>query len=131
FVVTMQQHPLYAGDPLDARTIHVASTGTYRKATRTLSMDFLIDKKIKFAVVGKVEIQLGKNTLVEGNVGMATPNKFPPIIALSDFKHLTSTLDMAVNNFEAFLKANHQGYDGRISVNNKTEYNKAVAAGYA
>ena len=130
FVIQMRQHPLYVGDALDARYVRITSTGTYSRAVRSLSMDFKIDKKVKFAVVGKVEVQLGKNTLVEGNVAMATPSKFPPFISLSDFKHLTPTLDTKITNFEAFLKANHSGYDGRISVNNAKEYQAAVKAGY-
>lgn len=131
FVITMQQHPLSSTDPLDARYVHITSTGNYRLATRSVSMDFIIDKKIKFAVVGRVEVQLGKNTLVEGNVGMVTPNKYPPFISLSDFKHLTPALDTQLNSFEAFLKANHSGYDGRISVNNPKEFKAASQAGYA
>lgn len=131
YTITMRQHPLFVGDPADARYVRVTSTGTSGKAVRSISMDFKIDKKVKFAVVGKVEVQIGKNTLVEGNIGMATPSKFPPFISLSDFKHLTPTLDTSISNFEAFLKANHNGYDGRISVNNPTEYQAAQKAGYA
>lgn len=130
FVIQMQQHPLSLSDPLDARYVRITSTGTCGKATRSISMDFIIDKKVKFAVIGKVEIQLGKNTLVEGNVAMATPNKFPPFISLSDFKHLTPSLDSKITAFESFLKSNHSGYDGRISVNNPTEYLAALNAGY-
>jgi hypothetical protein len=129
FRLLIQQHPLSPSDLLDQRTIRVTSTGTFGEATKTLSLDFTIDKKVKFAVIGKVEIQLGKNTVVEGPVAMGTPNKFPPYIGLSDFKHLTTHLDTQITNFESWLKANHQGYDGRVSVNSP-EYAKAVAAGY-
>ena len=59
FVITVQQHPLYVGDPLDSRYLRVTSTGTYKEASRSLHMDFKIDKKVKFAVVGKTRIQLG------------------------------------------------------------------------
>jgi Tfp pilus assembly protein PilX len=131
FVITMRQHPVFAGDPMDARYVRITSTGTSGKAVRSISMDFRIDKKVKFAVVGKVEIQIGKNTLVEGNVAMGTPAKYPPFVSLSDFKHLTTALDTNINNFETFLKANHTGYDGRVSVNNPKEYQAAVKAGYS
>ncbi|MDP9175400.1 MAG: hypothetical protein M3O30_16280 [Planctomycetota bacterium] len=131
FSILIQQHPLNAGDPLDQRTLHVTSTGTYGICQRQISMDFTISKSVPFAVIGKVEIQLGKNTMVEGNIAMGTPNKFPPYVALSDFKHLTPALDTAVTNFESFLKTNHQGLDGRISIQNQTEWNAAKAAGYA
>jgi hypothetical protein len=128
--IKVQQHPLNVSDPLDARTLHVTSTGTYGLCTRTVSMDFTISKSVPFAVVGKVEIQLGKNTLVEGNVAMGKANLYPPFVALSDFKHLTPALDTAIGNFETFLKGNHNGLDGRISIQNQTEWNAALAAGY-
>ncbi len=131
FFITMQQHPLVPGDLLDARYVRITSTGTYGKATRSISMEFKIDKKVKFAVLGRVEVQLGKNTLVEGNIGMLTPNKYPPFISLSDFKHLTPALDTKINNFESFLASNHTGLDGRISVNNANEFQAATKAGYA
>ena len=130
FAIMMQQHPLYAGDPLDARYVRVTSTGTSGKAIRWLSMEFQIDKKVRFAVIGKVEIQLGKNTLVEGNVAMGTPNKYPPFVSLSDFKHLTASLDTRIANFETYLKNNHAGYDGRISQSNPAEYQAAIKSGY-
>ncbi|MGD1278398.1 MAG: hypothetical protein ABR964_14390 [Tepidisphaeraceae bacterium] len=111
-------------------TLHVTCTGMYNSCTKLASMDFTISKTVAYAVIGKVEIQLGKNTLVEGNVAMGTANLYPPYVALSDFKHLTSSLDTSVANFETFLKNNHNGLDGRISIQNQTEWNKALAAGY-
>ena len=131
FVISIRPHPLFGGDPLDAHYLHVTSKGTYKTATRLESMDFFIDKKVDFAIVGKVPIQLGRNTLVEGPIGMATPGKYPPIYMLSDFAHLNSTLGNQINNFDAFLKANHNGYDNRINVNNLDEFTKATKAGYS
>lgn len=131
FVLEMRQHPLYAGDPLDARFIRVTSTGMYRGSQRVMSMDYQIDKKIKFAIVGKVPIQLGRNTIVEGPIGMATPNKYPPIYALSDFRHLNAALANKIDSFNDFLQQHHKGYDNRVNVHDPDEYAKATAAGYA
>jgi Tfp pilus assembly protein PilX len=138
FTMTVRQ--LGPADGYDARFLRVIATGYYRKAVRSVSMDFEIEKRAKFAVVGKVPIQLGRNTLVEGPIGMTTPNRYPPMLVLSDFTHFDATLKSRVEAFQAYLKAsgtydgksvkNHQGYDARISVNNKIEYNLASAAGY-
>ncbi|MEA2709680.1 MAG: hypothetical protein QOF78_2281 [Phycisphaerales bacterium] len=130
FVVSIRPHPLFAGDPLDARYLNVRSTGLYRGASRVLSMDFLIDKRIRFAMVGKVPIQLGRNTMVEGPVAV-TVNKYPPIYSLSDFRHLDQALASRIDSFNGFLKAIHRGYDNRISVNDGDEFPLAVQAGYA
>ena len=140
FKLAIQQHPLAAGDSMDQRYFRVTSTGYYGQASRSSYMDFLIDKKIKFAVVGKVEIQLGRNTLVQGPIAMATPAKYPPILALSDFQHFDPNLKTKIVNFETFLKGthtsngttvpNHAGYDGRISVATD-EGSYALSKGYA
>ena len=61
---------------------------------------------------------------------MATPNKYPPILMLSDFMHFDATLKSNVTAWNNFLKGstnvngvdvkNHNGYDNRVSVNNAT-----------
>ncbi|WP_428940067.1 hypothetical protein [Fontivita pretiosa] len=124
FIVTVQQ------DSSDPTYLLVSSTGTYRNASRSVCMQFKIDKKIKYAVVGKVPIQIGRNTIVEGPVAMATANKYPPLLMLSDFMHFDSTLADRLTQWNQFLQANHNGYDNRVSVNNSVEYAAAKQAGY-
>ncbi len=128
-------------DADDARYIHVTSTGTFGSAVRRATMTFKVDKKVRYAVVGKVPIQLGRNTVVEGPVAMATPNKYPPILMLSDFMHLDSTLASRITQFNSFLQGEvtingatlnaFRDYDNRISVNNQSEYAAATQAGYS
>lgn len=130
FVVSMRPHPLDASDPLDARHVRVPSTGTFGRATHAVSMSFRIDKKVKFAIVGKVPIQIGRNTIVEGPMGMSTPNKYPPFLLLSDFRHLTAGLRNRIDAFQNFVAANHNGYANRISVHNPGEFGRARDAGH-
>jgi hypothetical protein len=125
----------------DPTVLLVTSTGRFGDAIRACSMTFKVDKKIKFAVVGKVPIQLGRNTIVEGPVAMATANKYPPILMLSDFMHLDDDLTESLEGWNEYLQdnstylgqtvPNHSGYDNRISVNNPQEYALATAAGYS
>ena len=117
-------------DPADARILHVTSTGTCRGASRTASMEFRIDKKVKYAIVGKVPIQVGRNTMIDGPVAMTTAGKYPPIYTLSDFRHLTPALAGRIDAFNAFLKSSHAGYDNRVTVKNETEWDAAQRAGY-
>jgi Tfp pilus assembly protein PilX len=130
FQLTIRQHPLKAGDPLDSRYLRVTSVGRFGSAKKSVAMDFVMDKKIKYAVVGKVPVQIGRNVLVEGPISMTTAAKYPPVLMLSDFKHITTQLKTKVESFEAFVKANHKGYDGRIYVYDPVESAKAATAGY-
>jgi hypothetical protein len=126
------QFQVQVAQAADKRFLVVTSTGTYRDAVRVVSMQYQIDKKIKFAVVGKVPIQLGRNTVVEGPVAMATPNmnKGYPLLMLSDFMHFDPTLKATLTAWNSFLQAHHNGFDNRISVDNPVEYAAATAAGY-
>lgn len=128
--------------PADQRFVRVTATGRYRNAARSVSMDFEIEKRAKFAVVGKVPIQIGRNTIVEGPMGMTTASKYPPVLILSDFMHFKDggVLKTKITNFNAYLRQssvvngksvkNHTGFDNRISVNNQPEYLAATQAGY-
>lgn len=124
----------------DPTVIVATSTGRYRNAVRAISMEFKVEKKIKFAIVGKVPIQLGRNTIVEGPIAMTTANKFPPLLMLSDFMHFDDQLKDRLEDWNAFLQdsttvdgqtvPNHSGYDNRISLNNAHESTLAQAAGF-
>ena len=130
----------YDGSAIDQRWIRVTCTGRYFRAARSVSMDFLMDKKVKFGVVGRVPIQVGRNTIIDGAIGMNTTNKWPPVYVLSDFNHFHPGLKTKVDNFNVYLEGvgsvdgrvvkNHNGYDNRISINNRDEFTLATAAGY-
>lgn len=124
FVIDIRQ------DPTDSRILNVTSTGKFGSAERSVTMAFKIDKKIRFAVVGKVPIQLGRNTIIEGPVAMGTPNKFPPILSLSDFTHLNSTLASRIQSWEAMLESQDANYSGIISVNETDRFAAATASGF-
>ena len=133
FALTVELLPAYIADPLDdryRRMLRITSVGTFGRARRTVSMEFRVDKRVNFAVVGKTRIQLGRNTVVEGPVSMATKNKFSPYLILSDFTHFHAGLASRVRQFEQFCDANHDGYDGRIDVRNAEEADKARLAGF-
>jgi Tfp pilus assembly protein PilX len=130
----------YDGSKIDQRWVRVTCTGRYFRAARAVSMDFLMDKKVKFGVMGKVSIQVGRNTIIDGAIGMSTTNKWPPVYVLSDFNHFHAGLKTKVDAFNVYLEGvgsvdgrvvkNHNGYDNRISINNSDEFKLATAAGY-
>jgi Tfp pilus assembly protein PilX len=125
----------------DSRFVKVTCVGKYHRAARAVSMNFQMDKKVKFAVVGKVPIQLGVNTIVDGPVGMNVAVKYPPVFILSDFPHLSASLKTKIDNWNTYIEGvgsvggktikNHDGYDNRISINDPDEFTLATAAGYA
>ena len=124
----------------DQRFVRVISTGRYRNAVRSVSMDFQIEKRARFAVVGKVPLQIGRNTIIDGPIGMITASKYPPVLFISDFMHFHDGLKTNIERFNTYLRGssvvngrsikNHTLFDNRISVNNQPEYVAATRAGY-
>ncbi|HZN65620.1 MAG TPA: hypothetical protein VFB66_09975 [Tepidisphaeraceae bacterium] len=132
--------PLSPMDGSDERFIRVTVEGRSYGTRRVASMDFEMKKQVSFAVVGKVPLQVGRNTIIDGPIAMTTPTKYPPIYVLSDFTHFHPGLKTKIQAFNAHLEGvgvwdgkvikNHDGFDNRISVNNAAEYALAKAKGY-
>jgi Tfp pilus assembly protein PilX len=139
YAITIEKLPEYItnrDDPSYRHFIRITSTGivnpdTARETRRSISMVYTLDKKVRYAIIGKVPIQLGRNTLVEGPVAMATANKFPPLLSLSDFKHLKPSLTTRVNAFEAFLKSRPGNFDNRVHYTEAADYEAALSAGFS
>jgi hypothetical protein len=128
--VQFRQHPI-PGDPtpLDARHIRVTAIATNGLAERRVSADFKIDKRIRYAVVSKTRIQIGRNVLVEGPMGMSTANRTPPYLILSDFEHLATALRNRIRAFQAWCETHRSDFDNRVRVGS-AEYAAVLAAGY-
>lgn len=129
FQITVERHPLYAGDAYDGRYIRVTSRGTVGGIYRTVAATFKIDKRIPYAVVGRTRIQIGRNTLVDGAMGMATASLTPPYLLLSDFMHLDSNLTNQVRSWYTFIEANGDTYDSRVRIDSAVGA-RAATAGY-
>jgi len=114
--------------PDKAQVIEVKATGTYRGARRAMTMQFLIQKSMRYGVLSKIPIQLGKNTVVEGDVYMAAApgGSTPPLLSISDFRYTSgaaSPLDELTQKVAAFQKfiggktggqPNYGGSDNRL-----------------
>jgi hypothetical protein len=110
--------------------LHLTSMGTSGKVSRKVTMDVSLQKTLRYAVYSNIAIQLGKNTVVVGDVvsKMTTFTKGPPVWTLSDFTRLTgqSALDNKLDSFRDFLTNHDPSYSNRLSVWNDPEL-KALA----
>lgn len=117
--------PVSAANPLDVTWVRGVITAVDGDVARTLRVDFKIDKKIRFAILAKSRVMIGRNVRIEGAVGsrfMEThlPNGHPIQIE-SDFRGLNADLDAALDALAAVLHTNDQNGDNRIDLNNPTE----------
>jgi hypothetical protein len=122
-----------AAAPLDATWIRIkviASEGpTGREIYRSISMDFKLDKKIRYALLSRSRVMIGRNVVIDGPLGsrfMEThlPNGHPIQIE-SDFHGLHPDLDSQLDALVGALIGNGSNSDvdgdNRIDINNPSE----------
>ena len=113
----------------NAPYVRVTSEGVDGNITRTLQMDFQINKKIEFAVISPNRIMIGKNVRVEGPLGTRfglVPGEMDsehgdPLVMRSDFYYLDPALDAKLDVFfEQIVQYDVDG-DGRLRIYHPTE----------
>ncbi len=121
--------PVSSAAPLDETWIRVrveARDGAAnRPVIRTLQMDFKMDKKIKFAVLSKSRVMIGRNVMIDGPIGSRfTETNLAnghPIQMESDFRGLDSTLDANLDLLVNTLALNDTDGDNRLLIANPAE----------
>ena len=110
--------------------ILVTSVGEAAGITRTISMEFDLDKRIDYALVAMSRIMLGRNVLVEGPVGTRygvnggelDANFGTPLVMQSDFFGIDpALLDLDISTFTALVLANDVDGDNRLRLGHPTE----------
>ncbi|MCC7191498.1 MAG: hypothetical protein IT444_01840 [Phycisphaeraceae bacterium] len=120
-----------SSNPLDSTWIRVkvsASDGPVgRQITRSISMDFKLEKKIRFAVLSKSRVMIGANVMIEGPIGSRFTDtnltNGHPVQMQSDFAGLDTALDASLTPFINTLKTNDVNGDNRLNVNDAAEIN--------
>ena len=132
---SIQSPPVSAAAPLDARWVRVtvtASDGSEggdgvadTRVFRSVVMDFKLEKRIRFALLSKSRIMIGRNVMIDGPIGssfMETHlNNGHPIQMESDFRGLTSDLDDDLDTFRNTLITNDADGDNRINLASAAE----------
>jgi len=117
--------------------IRVTSQGVDGDITRTLQMDFHIEKKIEYSVISPNRIMIGKNVRVEGPLGsryglvegeLDTTNG-DPLVMRSDFYYLDDTLNDTLDTFFSRLYEYDVDGDGRLRPDHPVE--KLGMTGYS
>lgn len=117
--------------PLDNRWIRITVTASDgpvgSRIYRSVSIDFQIEKKIRFALLSKSRIMIGRNVMIEGPIGSSfletNLENGHPIQMVSDFRGLDAALDADLDLFRNTLITNDADGDNRIAVGSATETN--------
>ncbi len=110
--------------------ILVTSVGEADGISRTISMEFDLDKRIDYALVAMSRVMVGRNVIVEGplgtryGIGVSELNAMfgVPLVMRSDFYGIDSAiLDGDISTFEGLVLANDVDGDNRLRPNHPTE----------
>jgi len=121
--------PVSDANPLDVTWVRVrveaADGAVGHQITRSIQMDFRIDKKIRFAILSRSRVMIGRNVMVEGPIGSRfTDTHLPnghPIQMRSDFRGLDSELDTQLDALIGTLILNDSDGDNRINLADSAE----------
>jgi hypothetical protein len=96
-----------------------------RAVTRRIVQDFSIVKRVHAAVVSPSKIMIGKNVMVEGDLGAVFTDvafeKGDPLIMKSDFWGISPALDLELSKLFAALKQYDVDKDNRLRLSHPIE----------
>lgn len=112
-------------DAADKSVVHgriEATDGRDQHAlTRAIEVDFKLDKKIRYAILSRSRVMIGRNVMVSGPIGsrfMETNlQNGHPVQMESDFRGLDPALDTALEGLVGDLITNDLDGDNRININ--------------
>ncbi len=121
--------PVSSASPLDATYVRVrvtAADGPVGSAIcRSISLDFKIDKKIRYAILSKSRVMIGRNVLIQGPIGSRFMETHlvngHPIQLESNFRGMTASLDANLNLFVNTLIQYDMDGDNRLNVAHAAE----------
>jgi hypothetical protein len=102
-----------------------ATASTARPVTRTIQQDFRYVKRPRHALVAPSRIMIGKNVLIDGNLGATytdvNQNNGHPMTIRSDFLGLNPVLDQKLNALFTALRQFDVDGDNRLRLGHPTE----------
>ncbi|MEX2671874.1 MAG: hypothetical protein WD294_07170 [Phycisphaeraceae bacterium] len=98
--------------------VRIRSIGRDDDYTRSVEMDFRIDKKIRYAILSRNRVMIGRNVMIRGSIGSRyTHTDYEhghPVQMLDDFRGLDDQLDEWLATFTDYLADNDQSGNNRI-----------------
>jgi hypothetical protein len=109
----------------DARYVRVTVIGRDADVQRAINVDYQLAKRLKYAIMSPNRIMLGKNVHVEGSIGSCYDTldvaNGHPIVAVSDFVHLSAGLDADLEALHDNLPTYDVDGDGRLRTDHSVE----------
>ncbi|MEM8781256.1 MAG: EF-hand domain-containing protein [Planctomycetota bacterium] len=97
----------------------------HARVYRSVQMDYLITKRIPYALLSRSRIMVGRNVQIDGPIGShfreVNLQNGHPVQSVSDFRGLDSNLDDDLDALIGTLISNDVNGDNRININSSSE----------
>lgn len=117
--------PVTAANPIEPWWVRLTVTGEDQGVTRTISLDLEIDKKVRFAILSRNRVMIGRNVIIKGPIGsnytQVDVKHGHPVQMRDNFHGLNDTLDGWLNDLAAHLGAHDVDGDNRIALADSLE----------
>jgi hypothetical protein len=117
--------PVSADNPITNRYLRIRSTGDDGSYRRSIQMDYRIDKKVRYAILSRNRVMIGRNVIIDGPIGSrftGVDNQHGhPVQVRDNFTGLDPTLDTWLQTLVDYLAANDQNGDNRIALADEAE----------
>ncbi len=114
--------------------VRVRVVGQDRGVERTVRMDFRIDKKVRFAILSRSRIMIGRNVIIEGAIGSRfTDTGYlhgHPVQMRDNFHGLNATLDGWLDGLASYLADYDMDGDNRVRLADSREASALSGAQY-
>jgi hypothetical protein len=114
-----------ATNPVTNNYLRLAVVGADGPVERTVRVDMRLDKKVRFAILSRNRVMLGRNVMVVGPIGSRYTRvdhlHGHPVQMRDNFHGLDSQLDAWLGDLKDYLSANDQDGDNRINLEDARE----------
>jgi hypothetical protein len=115
---TTDGNAVTASNPVAPWYVRMAVVGSDQGIDRTINLDLRIDKKVRYAILSRNRIMIGRNVIVKGPIGShyteVDERHGHPVQMRDNFHGLSDTLDTYLNELVSYLAGNDVDGDNRV-----------------
>jgi len=117
---TADGNAVSASNPVAPWFVRLTVLGTDQDVNRSINLDLRIDKKVRYAILSRNRVMIGRNVIIKGPVGShytdVDVKHGHPVQMRDNFHGLSGTLDTYLNELTAYLASNDVDGDNRVKI---------------
>lgn len=122
---TADGNAVASGNTIQPWVVRMIAVGEDRGVQRVVRLDFQMFKKVRYAILSRNRIMIGRNVVIEGPIGSAYTQtdmlNGHPIQMRDNFHGLNSTLDGYLNDLTTHLGSHDMDGDNRVKLSDTRE----------